>query len=198
MYDPTITFERTGNVRPKTYRHGPPKPPRDMEQLFLLRLIPVSILAKCKQSFFFRFGVALICKALKFMGCTRKVIQRIALQLSDKRRAKFMAEALMCDPSMFLWRDKSGCDLQNCMRKCLQGMTPRDHRLLNQNICYSAIPVMSLDGIHDVYLVEGNVTGEKIHNCFLPVLQPFNPHSVVIMDNASIHHIEAISDLIED
>ena len=49
------------------------------------------------------------------MGCTRKVIQRIALQLSDKLRAKFMAEALMYDPSMFLKREESECDLQNCM-----------------------------------------------------------------------------------
>ena len=64
---------------------------------------------------------------------------------------------------------------------------------------------MSLDGIHDVHLAEGNVNGEKfetfIQNCVLPVFQPFNwtnPHSVVIMDNASMHHIEAISHLIED
>ena len=106
------------------------------------------------------------------------------------------------DPSMFRWRDESGCDVQNYMWKCLQGMTPQDYRLLNQITCYSAIPVMSLDGIHDIYLAEGNVTGEKfetfIQNWVLPVLQPFTPHSVVIMDNVSIHHIEAISDLIDD
>ena len=76
---------------------------------------------------------------------------------------------------------------------------------LIRGIRYSAIPVMSLDGIHDLYLAEGNVNGEKfetfVRSCLLPVLQPFNwtnPHSVVIMDNASIHHVEAISEIIED
>ena len=64
---------------------------------------------------------------------------------------------------------------------------------------------MSLEGIHDLYLAEGNVNGDRfetfVRNCLLPILQPFNwtnPHSVVILDNASIHHVEAISDIIVD
>lgn len=39
-----------------------------------------------------------------------------------------------------------------------------------------------------------------IEECLLPVLKPFNginPCSVVIMDNASIHHVEQVSYLIE-
>ena len=51
---------------------------------------------------------------------------------------------------------------------------------------------------------EGNVNGEKfatfVRSCLLPVLQPFNytnPHSVVILDNASIHHVKEISAIIE-
>ena len=43
---------------------------------------------------------------------------------------------------------------------------------------YSAIPVMSMDGILDVVLLEGNVNGERfvkfVQDCLLPVLQPFN------------------------
>ena len=63
---------------------------------------------------------------------------------------------------------------------------------------------MSLDGIHDVYIAEGNVDGQKfsdfVSSSLLPVLMPFNnvnPRSVVIMDNASIHHVQEVSDLIE-
>ena len=84
-------------------------------------------------------------------------------------------------------------------------MTPKDHRLMVHGTHYSAIPVMSLEGIHDVYLAEGNVNGEKfatfVTSCLLPNLQPFdytNPHSVVILDNASIHHVEEISKTIEE
>ena len=48
-------------------------------------------------------------------------------------------------------------------------------------------------------LLEGSVNGEIfVKN---PILQPFNwmnPLSVVIMDNASIHHVEGVKRLIED
>ena len=64
---------------------------------------------------------------------------------------------------------------------------------------------MSLDGIHDVYVTEGTVNGEKfalfVKEWVLPVLKPFNyvnSHSVVIMDNASIHHVQEVVDLIEN
>ena len=39
-----------------------------------------------------------------------------------------------------------------------------------------------------------------VQNCLLPHLMPFNgvnPRSVVIMDNCSIHHVDAVTNLIE-
>ena len=63
---------------------------------------------------------------------------------------------------------------------------------------------MSLEGIHDVFITEGTVDGEKfidfVKDYLLPILMPFNyinQRSVVIMDNASIHHVEEVTDLIE-
>ena len=43
----------------------------------------------------------------------------------------------------------------------VRGIPPRDHRLLIRGVRYSGIPVMSLEGIHDVQLVEGSVNGGK-------------------------------------
>ena len=58
--------------------------------------------------------------------------------------------------------------------------------------------------VHDVYLAEGNINGEGftqfIESCLLPILNPFNgvnQHSVVMVDNASIHHVDVVQDLIE-
>ena len=181
-------FELTGDVKPRSYRHGPPKLLGDMEQLLLLRLIlhhPGIYLGEIRAKLLSKFGITVnistICRTLKFMGCTRQVIQRVALQRSDEQRAKFIADVSVYDPSMFIWIDESGCDRRNCMRKrgySLRGMTPRDHRLLVHGTRYSAIPVMSLEGIHDVYLAEGNVDGKKfetfVRSCLLPILQPFN------------------------
>ena len=208
-------FQLTGNVKPINYRHGPPKLLGDMEQLVLLRLIlnnPGIYLRNLQANLRSRFGVTVdvstICRTLKFMGCTQQVIERVALQRSDELRAKFMAEVSVYDPSMLLWVDESGCDRRNCMRKrgySLRGMTPQDHRLMVRGTRYSAIPVVSLEGIHNVYLAEGNVNGEKfeffVRSCLLPILNEFNctnPRSVVILDNASIHHIDKVSKIIED
>ena len=63
---------------------------------------------------------------------------------------------------------------------------------------------MSMDGIHDVYITKGMVNGEQFSDfvrcTLLPNLMPFNninPRSVVIMANASIHHVQEVSDLVE-
>ena len=208
-------FNQTGNVKPRSYHHGLPKFLGDLEQLVLLRVIlnnPGIYLGEIQAYLQSKFGVTVnistICRMLKYMGCMRQVIQQVALQRSDEQRAKFMAEVSvydpsMLDPSMLVWIDESGCDRRNCMRKCgysLRSMTLKDHQLMVRSTRYLAIPVIFLEGIHDVYLAEGNVNGEKfatfVRSCLLPILQPFdytNPHSVVILDNASIHHVEEIS-----
>ena len=154
-----------------------------------------------------RVGVATICRTLKFMGCTRQVIRHVAMQRSDSLRAKFMAKISMYDPSMLVWTDESGCDRRNSTRKfgySFRGIPPVDHRILVRGVRYSALPVISLEGIHDVYLLEGTVNGERfekfLRDCLLQVVMPFNgsnPRSIVVMDNASIHHVQEVIDLIE-
>ena len=118
-----------------------------------------------------------------------------------------MAIVFMYDPSTLVWLDESGHDRRNTIRKQaynFRGKPLADHRILARGIRYSPIPIMSLEGIHDVFITEGTVDGEKfvdfITEYLLPVLMPFNyvnPRSVVIMDNASIHHVEEVTDLIK-
>ena len=84
---------------------------------------------------------------------------------------------------------------QETLRKwaySIRGMTPQDQRLLVRGTRYSAIPVVSLEGINDVCIIEGTVNGEKfeqfIRSCLIPILQPFdwiNPHSVNQVDCSS-------------
>ena len=58
-----------------------------------------------------------------------------------------------------------------------RGMPLADHHILARGIRYSAIPIMSLEGIHDVFITEGTVDGEKfvdfITEYLLPVRMPF-------------------------
>ena len=74
-----------------------------------------------------------------------------------------MAHVSVYDPSMLVWLDESGCVRRNSMRKraySIRGETPRDHRLLARGTRYSAISIMSSQGIHDVSLTEGSVNGD--------------------------------------
>ena len=73
-----------------------------------------------------------------------------------------MAEISMYDPSMLVWIDETGCDQRNTRRRygySIRGTPPCDHRLLVRGTRYSAIPMMSVQGIHGVQVVEGTVNG---------------------------------------
>ena len=153
-------------------------------------------------------SVSTICRTVMKMGFTRKKIHHIAMQQSELLRAEFMAKISVYDPEMIIWTDESGCDRRNSSRKygySLRGLPVKDYRILARGKRYSAIPLLTVEGIHDVYLAEDSVNGEKfehfLRECLLPILMPFNginPRSVVVMDNATIHHIETVVDLIEN
>ena len=60
-----------------------------------------------------------------------------------------------------------------------------------------------MEGIEDVFVYEGSVNGDVfeyfVRTTLLPLLMPYdgqNKHSVVVMDNASIHHLETVQDMI--
>ena len=85
----------------------------------------------------------------------------------------------------------------------IRGITPTSHHLLCYGDRISAIGVISMRGVEDVYIVEGNVDGDMflrfVQTSLLNTIQPFdgnNSRSVVVLDNASIHHMEAVCDLI--
>ena len=198
----------------QTRRHGPQPLMGDFEQLGLLKIIldhPGIYLSEVQvelESLGMAISVPTICRTLKLMGCTRQAMRHVAVQRSDEYRAKFMAEISIYPPNMLLWLDESSCDQRHAVRKyaySIRGIPMCDQRILIRGTRYSTIPIVSVEGIQDVYIAEGNVNGEKfsyfIETHLLPLLQEFNgvnPNSVVIMDNASIHHVEEVKSLIED
>ena len=85
----------------------------------------------------------------------------------------------------------------------LRGLPTYVHQLHVGGKRLSAIPVLTTNGIEDVYVTKDSVDGTKFEEfliqCLLPIILPFdgiNPNSVVIMDNASICHLERVQDLI--
>ena len=53
------------------------------------------------------------------------------------------------------------------------GIPPCDPRLLIRGTRYTAIPVVSVEGVHDVYLAQGNMNGDRfskfIQECVIPL-----------------------------
>ena len=107
-----------------------------------------------------------------------------------------MEEMSYLHADILVWIDECGSNRRNEIRKygySLRGLTP------SRGKRYSAIPVMSTRGIEDVLVTDKSVNGDLflqfVEQCLVPVLQPFNgsnPRSVVIMDNASIHHVSSV------
>ena len=57
--------------------------------------------------------------------------------------------------------------------------------------------------MEDIYITQGSVNGDLFEHfvatCLLPLLMPFNginTHSIVIMDNCSVLHVERITNMI--
>ncbi len=81
------------------------------------------------------------------------------------------------------------------------GMTLEHRTMLVRGECTSAIAIMSVEGIFNVHVTHGTTNGDTFYNFtekyILPKLQRINPHSVLIMDNRSIHHMQEIVEMIE-
>jgi len=164
-------FNQTGEVKPAEYQHRPPRLLGNNQQFVLLRIIlqnPGLYLSEIQIELFAVSGqtvsIATICQTLQCMGCTRQALQHIAIQRSDKERAKFMAEISMYNPNMIVWLDETGSDRRHSTRKWsygIHGITPRDHHLLAHGERYSAIAIMPMEGLLDVHLAEGTVNGLK-------------------------------------
>ena len=117
-----------------------------------------------------------------------------------------MAEVSMFSADMFIWIDETGSDRRKEIRRygySLRGIPPSPCQLRVSGSRISAIPVLTTRGIESVYTTTGTVNGdvfeEFVCKHVLPIIQPFNgvnPRSIVLLDNASIHHMERIHDII--
>ena len=66
---------------------------------------------------------------------------------------------------------------------------------------YSILPAISLDGILHLEVVENTVTGDNFHHFVEGLLPHMNmwplPLSVLVVDNASIHKVAGIRDMVK-
>ena len=207
-------FRLTGRVAKKPYPNK--KAYRKLTapaQLFILNMVverPGIFLDEIRQELcnFMDIDVSIsaICKFLKKNGFTRQRLRIVASQRDLFTRAQFILDVSVYSASMFIFVDETGADRRSCLRKygySLRGRPACKNTLHFRGKRVSAISCMSVEGIIDVKLVTESSDGDTFYDFvqthLIPHLQPFNgvnPHSVVILDNCSIHHCpEVVSSL---
>ena len=147
-----------------------------------------------------------ICRFLQRSGFSRQKLKIVAIQREDFLRAQFTSDVSVYEPEMLIFLDETGSDKRNTIRKhgySLKGKPLVSHELMVRGERISAIAFMSMNGMLDCKTVRHSVNGdtfyEFIQATLLPHLMTFNgtnPHSVVIMDNCSIHHINDVVQMI--
>lgn len=209
-------FKTTGNVRKRPY----PKERCTRKltlpaQLLILQLViqkPTMYLneiqSELETNLLLHISVPTICKFLHQWGFTRQKVCRAALQRDALLRSKFAMEMTVFSEDMFVFVDESGADQRNLLRQygySVRGMTPKCCNLFVRGERISAIACMSCAGLLDVKTVKGTSDGDEFYSFvqthLLHHLMPYNginPHSVVILDNCSIHHVSEVVKSIQD
>ena len=207
-------FNTTNGVSSKRQRHGPLPSMSEFEEITILEMLlkkPSMYLREVQHEILRITGscydCATICRTIKRLGMTRQKMRLVARQRCDIQRARYISEVMEFNPKSLIFIDETGSNRRNTIHKygySLQGMTPVSYKFTVYGKRLSAIGILTYRGIEDVYIAEGNVNADIFLNfvqrCLLPILLPFdggdNPRSVVILDNASIHHVETVTRLI--
>lgn len=209
-------YQVSSDVRPWLQRHGPERQLCQFEDLVLLEGVlrrPSVFLKELRRDVYCKTGrdvsCSTICRALARFGFTRKKIHRLHSRQSSEERFHFKSmimQAPIYNRAMFIFIDETGFDIRKERRRygySPSGMPALERTELFRGSRINAIAAMSSLGILDVSLYEHNVNGgtflEYLRKYLLPHVRPFNgvnPHSIVVMDNASIHHIQEVAELL--
>ena len=137
---------------------------------------------------------------------TRK-IRQVAKQRCEELRGLFMARVLKFPHEFLVCCDETGSDRRDQIRKfgySLRGQTPVYHRYLHvvRGTRISSMLAMTLSGVLTYKFHTGTIDGNKFFNfvqgSLIPNMQSFpGPHSILIMDKCSIHHVEEVKQELE-
>ena len=208
-------FDSTGDVARKD--HPPNLGTRvltNIDKLFILELVidrPGVYLREIQDELTVETGTladtSTICRFLHASGFTRQKLCLSAKQRIDSLVAQYQMDISVYSghPELFVFVDETGADRRDCIRRfgySIRGKPAVKHLYRGERV--SAIAAISYDGLLDCYTTLGSVDADKfkhfIDQSLIPNLQPFNGvnrNSVVILDNAAIHHVEDVVPLIQ-
>ena len=152
-------------------------------------------------------SVSTICRLLQRYGITRKKIRQVAIQRNDALRGAFIAQCCLLNPNMLVWVDETGTDRRDNIRRygyALRGTRAVSHRILSRGKRINVMAAMSTSGIIATNMTSSTVSGDTffdfLSGTLIPNMLPFdglNERSVLVLDNCSVHHIEAVATLLQ-
>ena len=209
-------FNATGSVQKRAYpKERAFRKLTPIAQLFILNLVLEKpgihlheIQRELEASLLLAISLSTLCTFLHKCGFTHKKLRTVALQQDRMLREQFSSEVSVFNTEMFVFVNETGSDARNKLRKkgySIRGKPARYQTFLLRGERISAIACMSSAGLLDVKTFQGTANGETFYNFvqthLLPHLMPYNginPHSVVVLDNCSIHHLAEVIASIED
>jgi len=136
-----------------------------------------------------------VSRVLKHLRISRKVLQRQAAERSKELREHWAVRLTEWTPNQLVFIDESAANERTADRK--YGWAPIGQRAiesveLKRSERYSILPAYTIDGYITWIIrqssITGNIFNEFVEEYILPVCNEYpGPHSVLIMDNASIH-----------
>ncbi|KAF5376010.1 hypothetical protein D9757_008836 [Collybiopsis confluens] len=155
---------------------------------------------------FIAVHLSTICRELERLGLSLKRIRRIARERCPLKRANFIAEVGQYSPEQLGFIDETSKDDRTVGRtrgRAKTGLRAMRRQPFVRGKRLTATGLLTLDGMIASTVVEGSMDREKfctfLEDEVLPLCTPFpGTLSVLVMDNAKIHHGEAVRELIAE
>lgn len=146
--------------------------------------------------------VSSVRRALDSIGWTKKQIRRVAKGRNADLRDTYLYNISDFSPEHFVFLDESGCDRRVGLRRTgwsPLGVTPTQVAQFQREQRYQILPAYAVDGVMLSRVFQGS-TDSAVFEDFLEQLLPLcgkwpEPKSVLVMDNASFHHTERITQM---
>lgn len=130
------------------------------------------------------------------MKISRQVLKKEAMERSQLIRNDYMLRISEYSANQLVFLDESAANEHTPYRKfgwSAYGISPKTIRPVKRSERWSILPAYSLNGVLATHIHQGGITAARfewfLENEVLPRCGQYPaPNSVLIMDNASIHH----------
>lgn len=159
------------------------------------------------QTFGIRPSISTVYRTLERARWSHKRTSRRAVERDAVLRAAWHARRLQHDESELVFIDESASNERTGDRRygwSPEGVAAVDTVSGQRSKRYSILPALTIDGYirEATLIVQGSITGEIfeawLQHWLLPALHQRPGRSVVIMDNASIHHGRQVEQVFRD